>query len=636
MPLSPIINGHTLHEVEQHFAEVVANVEDQAIFLLDPQGIVVSWNAGAKRIKGYDSVEIIGRSFTSFYTSDALEAGWPQEELRRAREVGRFQDEGWRVCKDGTMIWANVVITAIRSPAGELRGFLKIMRDLTERKKAEETLRESEERFRLMIESVQDYAIFMLDPQGHIASWNAGAKRIKGYSADEIIGKHYSTFYSAEDVASGRPHRQLEMAIQEGRIETEGWRLRKDGSLFWANVVITALHDEQGNLRGFAKITRDMTESQKIAALQFADQQKNAFLAMLAHELRNPLAPIRNGIELLKMVQTEDPIIAETREMMDRQIMHLVRLVDDLLDMSRIVNGKIHLAREACDLSTVIDRAVEEIAPLMQSRGHVLKIERPGQPVVVNGDLVRLSQVVSNLLSNAAKFTEVPGEVWLSLTVEGDDAVLRIRDFGIGIEAEELPRIFKLFEQGNVSLARSRGGLGIGLTLVRRIVDLHGGSVTAGSEGPDRGTEFAVRIPLHETLREEASVTPPPVEKRGPQVRRRILVVDDNVDAATSVGKLLEHWGHEVAMAFGGAEAIAKAKAMRPEYVLLDLGMPGIDGYEVAKQLRAENELRPLVIAALTGYGHAEHRAQTKEAGFDYHLTKPPSPEALAALFRTL
>src|SRR3954452_875471 len=292
---TPHPGDYSQQEVEQHFTELVSGVEDHAIFLLDPNGIVKSWNEGARRIKGYEAEEIIGQPFTRFYPQEAIDSGWPQEELRRAAATGRIQDEGWRLRKDGSRIWANVVITALRTSTGELRGFLKITRDLTERRKAEETLRQSEERLRLMIENVHDYAIFMLDTEGRITSWNLGAERLKGYKASEIIGKHFSIFYSSEDVASGKPQRELETAMRVGHVEDEGWRIRKDRSHFWANVIITALYDSHGIHRGFAKITRDMTDKLQVAKLQVADRQKNEFLAMLAHELRNPLAPIRNG-----------------------------------------------------------------------------------------------------------------------------------------------------------------------------------------------------------------------------------------------------------------------------------------------------------------------------------------------------
>src|SRR5688572_25453733 len=296
---------HTLQEVEQHFTELVSSVQDHAIFLLNPDGIVISWNAGAQRIKGYAAGEIIGQPFTRFYPQEAIDRAWPQEELRRAAANGRFEDEGWRVRRDGSLFWANVVITAVRTDGGPLRGFLKITRDLTERKQAEEKLSQSEERLRLMIESVRDYAIFVLDTEGHVATWNPGAERINGYTADEIIGKHFSVFFTSEDLAEGKPAKELHAAATTGRFEDEGWRVRKDKSHFWANVIITSLRDKEDTLRGFAKITRDMSERRQVEALRVADRQKNEFLAMLAHELRNPLAPIRNGVQLLKMLRDE-------------------------------------------------------------------------------------------------------------------------------------------------------------------------------------------------------------------------------------------------------------------------------------------------------------------------------------------
>ena len=624
-------SNHSLQEVEQHFAELVSNVQDHAIFLLNPQGIVISWNAGAQRIKGYNADEIVGQPFTRFYPQEAVDRGWPQEELRRANANGRFEDEGWRVRKDGTLFWANVVITALKTDHGELGGFLKITRDLTERKQAEEKVRQSEERLRLMIESVKDYAIFMLDPDGRVATWNAGAERIKGYSADEIIGTHFSVFFTSEDLAEGKPAKELHLAATTGRHEDEGWRVRSDKSHFWANVIITALRDKEGTLRGFAKITRDMTDRLQVEALRVADRQKNEFLAMLAHELRNPLAPIRNGVQLLKMARNQAQI-HETAEMMERQVIQLVRLVDDLLDISRIITGKIHLEKEPVDVSAFIHRAVEEVQPTIDAGGHELMLSMPARPILVEGDIVRLSQVISNLLSNAAKFTEKPSRISLSVESTEDEVTIRVRDSGVGMTSDVLARIFNLFVQADTSLARNRGGLGIGLTLVKRIVEMHGGTVEATSPGPSQGSEFVVRLPASTETRAPSKPGTHGSFLQPKQEGRRILVVDDNVDAAVSVVKLLKLWGHDVQTAFSGPEALETARKFRPQIVLLDIGMPGMSGYEVAKQLRAQPEFQSLVITALTGYGQAEDRRRSQEAGFNHHLTKPPDPFALAAL----
>jgi PAS domain S-box-containing protein len=490
-------------------------------------------------------------------------------------------------------------------------------------------LRQSEERFRLLVEGVQDYAIFMLDPEGYVTSWNIGAQRIHGYNAQEIIGLHISEFYPSESVAAGRPKEELEQALRDGRVEDEGWRVRKDRSMFWANVVVTALHDKSGELRGFAKITRDMTERRKIDELELADRQKNEFLAMLAHELRNPLAPIRNGIELLRMPGVEPAAVQQTTAMMERQVVHLVHLVDDLLDVSRIVRGKVALRREPVDLRAVIDRAVEEIQPTIDARGHELMVSMPARPIIIDADIVRLAQVLSNLLANAAKFSPNPSQIWLTAERSGSDVLIRVRDEGVGIAPEFLPKIFNLFSQADVPLARTEGGLGIGLTLVKSLIEMHGGAVTVTSAGVGQGSEFVVRMPVSDAT---PAATTPTFAPPSNSAKRKVLVVDDNVDAAVTVSALLKAWGHEVQTVYNGPAALETARGFRPDVVLLDIGLPGLSGYDVAKKLRAEGIHNRMLITALTGYGQAEDRARAQAAGFDYHLTKPPDVAVLEAL----
>jgi PAS domain S-box-containing protein len=620
-------------ELEEHFVHLVRGVQDYAIFLLSPTGIILSWNEGARHFKGYDAGEIIGQSFTRFYSDEANAAGWPQEELRRAAEHGRFEDEGWRYRKDGSRFWANVAITALRDEHGDVRSFLKITRDLTERKQAEETLRQSEERFRMLVESVQDYAIFMLDPSGHIVSWNAGAARIKGYQQHEIIGKHFSVFYTSEDLVSELPRRELEEAAAKGRVENEGWRVRKDRSQFWANVVITPIYGKDHELRGFAKVTRDLTERRQVELLQIADKQKNEFLAMLAHELRNPLAPISNALQLLKMPKIDESATLEITEMMERQVFHLVRLVDDLLDVSRIVTGKIALRKEPMEVGAAVSRAVEEVKPAIDARGHELIVTVPARPIIIDGDLVRIAQVVTSLLTNAAKYSSQPSQVWLSVQRNDDRVQIRVQDQGEGIDPKVLPNIFNVFVQADHSLARSQGGLGIGLTLVKRIVEMHGGSVTASSGGAGQGSEFVVSLPIPEEI-DNVRV----LRDRQPapwHFQRRILVVDDNVDSAITVSKLLKLWGHNVQTVFNGPAALEMARDFNPEIMLLDIGLPGMSGYEVARQLRADSQFKELIIAAMTGYGQAEDRQRSRDAGINHHLTKPANPVLLESLVRS-
>ncbi|HEV2844774.1 MAG TPA: PAS domain S-box protein, partial [Thermoanaerobaculia bacterium] len=611
----------------------VEGVKDYAIFMLDPDGFVVSWNTGAEEIKGYRPDEIIGQHFSRFYPPDKVAQRWPEHELEMAKRDGRFEDEGWRVRKDGSTFWANVIITALRDAAGTLHGFSKVTRDLTERRRNEQSLRDSEERFRLLVQGVKDYAIFMLDPDGFVVSWNAGAEAIKGYRADEIIGQHFSRFYDPDIVAQGWPAHELEMAKKEGRFEDEGWRVRKDGSTFWASVVITALHDRTGRLRGFAKITRDLTTRKRVEALEEAEVRTQAFLAMLAHELRNPLAPIRNALGVLQMTPQNDSITLWSREVIERQVTHLTRLVDDLLDMSRITSNKITLKREPVELAELTRDALEVTRPLIESREHTLEVRAEAEPLWVEGDPTRLSQVVLNLLNNSAKYTPPGGRIWLTVEREDGQAVLRVRDTGVGIPADLLPKVFDLFVQGERTLDRSEGGLGIGLTLVRQLVQLHGGSVQALSPGPGRGTELVVRLPL--LAGESLAALPSQSRETGgsPQVRpRRILIVDDNSDATQTLLVLLELWGHEVRSAHDGPAALAAAAELQPEIVLLDLGLPGMSGFEVAPELRALPGLRDVTIVAVTGYGQDEDRRKTREAGFDHHLVKPVDPDLLRKL----
>jgi PAS domain S-box-containing protein len=607
--------------------EVLDRVLDYAIFLLDPQGRIASWNAGAERIKGWTRAEVLGRHFSIFYPEDVVASGWPDEELKRVVERGHFEDEGWRVRKDGTQFWASVVITAVRGPDGTLTGFLKITRDLTERRRAEELLRQSEERFRLLVEGVKDYAIFMLDPTGHIVSWNQGAERIKGYAAPEILGRHFAIFYPPEDVTAGKPAQALEIARSGGSVEDEGWRMRKDGSRFWAGVSITAVHDHEGRLRGFAKVTRDLSERRRTQQLEDAGREMSQFLAMLSHELRNPLAPIRNAVGLLAAREVKDPTIAWAREVIDRQSALLSRLVEDLLDVTRIALGRIHVRLEPTDMTAAVTRAIEIARPLIEGRAHQLEVSTPREPLRVNADLVRLTQVIANLLTNAAKYTAPGGRIWLVLQRDGPDAVVRVRDNGMGIAADQLSHVFEIFTQGQRGLDRSEGGLGIGLTIARKLMGLHHGSVIASSEGPGRGSEFTVRMPLlTEPARAPAGETPaPPLVGEG----RRVLVVDDNVDAATSLALLLELWGFETVTAHDGAAAVGEARRHPPHAVLLDVGLPGLDGYEVARQLRRMPALAAIPILAITGYGSEEDEQQARAAGFTDHLVKPVDADRL-------
>jgi CheY-like chemotaxis protein/two-component sensor histidine kinase len=359
-------------------------------------------------------------------------------------------------------------------------------------------------------------------------------------------------------------------------------------------------------------------------ALRDADRRKDEFLATLAHELRNPLAPIRNSLQILRMPRVDSGTLQQTRAMMERQVDHLVRLVDDLLVVSRVMKGKIELRKEPVELANVIARAVETVQPLIAVQGHRLDLSLPQESLLLDADPVRLAQVVGNLLTNAAKYTDAHGHIWLTTSREGNDVVLRIRDSGIGIAPDLLPHVFELFVQADHTSTKAQGGLGIGLTLARNLVQLHGGTIEAHSAGLGKGSEFVVRLPLlvqqHEGPRELPALDG---GHEPASSGRRVLVIDDNEDAAVSLAMLLRMQGHDVEVAHDGLSALTLAKTFRPHVVFLDIGMPGMDGYEVARRLRREPGMEATVLAALTGWGQKDDRRRTSEAGFDHHLVKP-------------
>jgi PAS domain S-box-containing protein len=481
---------------EEIYRALVETVRDYAIFLLTPEGIVATWNKGAEQIKGYKAQEIIGQHISRFYPSDMVERQWPQMELRVASEEGRFEDEGWRVRKDGSRFWANVIITALRDPDGKLRGYTKITRDLTERMRHEESLKVSEERLQLLVNNVADHAIFMLDPKGLVASWNNGAQRLKGYAAHEIIGRHFSHFYPQEAIERLWPEHELQTALVQGRFEDAGWRIRKDGSRFWANVVITPVYDAQHELRGFAKVTRDLTDRSRLIAMQSSEKHMNEFIAMLGHELRNPLGAISNAAALMKKL-SNDQRLEKASSVLERQLGQLTRLVDDLLDVARIRQGKFTLRTDAIELWQIVEQAVEAV-PLIVQKSHQLTMTPASEPLIVDGDRERLIQALVNVLTNAAKYMDEHGSITMVGKRSANEAVICIKDTGRGIDPELLPNVFDLFRQGERTLHDAQGGLGIGLTLVQRILQLHGGSVEARSHGHNQGSEFIIRLPIKE------------------------------------------------------------------------------------------------------------------------------------------
>ena len=513
---------------------------------------------------------------------------------------------------------------------------LLAIEDITNLWQAEVELKDSRERYRLIVESATSYAIFTTDMQGRVTTWNPGANLIFGYSETEILGQDIRVIFTPEDRQAGIADVEMRTAEADGRALDERWHLRKNGERFWANGLVMPLKDDADRTRGFLKILRDMSEQrqledslrQRSADLEQADANKNEFLAMLAHELRNPLAAIRNAVTVAARSDDKDDI-AWCHEVINRQVLNFGIIIDDLLDVARITQGKIQLRRELLDASRIIHQAVETVRPLVSEKRHDLILSFTSSGLRLHADPTRIEQIIVNILANAAKYTPPGGRIQVTAGTEDDKVIIRVRDNGIGIAPEMLPRLFELFAQADRSLARSEGGLGIGLTVAKTLTELHGGTISATSDGPGAGCEFVVRFPAEvapaaQGVRSQA----PAIEEVG---RLEVLVVDDNLDTAKGMAKILSLSGHTVRIATSGSDAIEASRSDCPGVILLDIGLPGMDGYEVAQKLR--QEICPDArIIAVSGYGDEEARRRTKEAGFHHHLVKPVDLDALVSL----
>jgi PAS domain S-box-containing protein len=487
-----------------------------------------------------------------------------------------------------------------------------------------------------------DDAIVSKTLEGRILSWNRGATRIFGYQPQEVIGKPITVIIPPELHAE---EREILNKLRRGeRIDHyDTVRLTKDGKRITISLTVSPIRDADGTVIGASKVARDISE-RKLAeqrlmeseeALRLADRRKDEFLALLAHELRNPLAPIRYALAANKKPGRTPEQCMQAEAIIERQVTHMSRLLDDLLDISRITRGALELKKTRTELTSVIGAAIETARPILDEKHHTLALDLPSQPVQLEADVVRLAQVFSNLLINAAKYTEPGGRVQLRALQQGKEVVVSVSDNGIGISADMLPLVFDMFFQSHGALGRAEGGLGVGLSLVRGLVELHGGGVEARSEGPGRGSEFIVRLP-------SSAAVPPSgdAEAEAEQVSAdaglKILVVDDNRDAADTCAMLLEASGHHVQTAYTGRQALELARAFRPHAMLLDIGLPDVDGYKLAQQVRATPWGRVAVLIAVTGWGQEEDRQRAVAAGFDQHLVKPISADTVEALLQSL
>jgi PAS domain S-box-containing protein len=635
-------------QAAQEYAENIVETVREAMLVLDGDLRVKSANGSFYRTFGVTPAETENRLLY-----DLGNRQWDILALRTLLEEilprqTSFND--FEVAHDFESIGPKVMLLNARRVQGDHADtglILLAIEDITERRRLEDERRELETRFTALVKNIRDHSVFTLDPQGRITSWNREAERILGHSEAEALGQHFSIIFTAEDIEAGVPAHELKTAMSEGRAEDERWHLRKSGERFWALGIVSPTHDASGRHTGFSKILRDMTDRkraqdtlrQQAEALREADRRKDEFLAMLAHELRNPLAPIRNALHVVQVRGRERrQAVRQAWEMIERQVECLARLVDDLLDVSRISRGKINLQKGPVDVALLVARAVEGSRPLIEARRHDLKVALPDEPMWVEADPTRMAQVLWNLLNNAAKYTPEGGRIRLTAAKEGGEAVIRVRDTGMGIPPKLLPRMFDLFTQAERTLDRAEGGLGIGLTLVRRLTEMHNGVVQAFSAGPGEGSEFVVRLPLLPDTPPAASAAHEPEGGRRAKaaVTHRILVVDDNRDSADSLAMLLRLVGHDVRTVHDGRQALVVAATYRPDLVLLDIGLPGMDGFAVARHLRSQPELAGVVLVALTGYGSDEDRRQAQAAGFNHHMVKPVNFDALNELLTAL
>jgi PAS domain S-box-containing protein len=611
---------------ERELLQTIVDGIPVMITIYDPDKRVLRVNREFERVVGWSAKAAANMSL--------MEACYPDPAYRE--EVSRFMQscrEGWKDIRmrtrDGRDVetsWANIRLSDDTQ--------VGIGIDITERKRAEEKLRRSEALYRTLGEAAPDF-VWISDATGHVEYANARWMEYSGLTLEELNSAGWEALIHPQDRTALAERWAAATRIGEP-FEAEVRYRRRDGIYRWFWGRALPLKNSVGRVERWVGTVIDVTERRRMEeTLREADRRKNDFLATLAHELRNPLAPIRNAVQILNLRGSQEPAMQSARDVIDRQLQHMVRLIDDLMDVSRITRGKLELRKERVALASVIEQALEASRPDIEQAQHHLTVQLPPGPVELEADPVRLAQVFSNLLNNAAKYTDRGGRIALTAAVSSDEAIISVRDSGIGILPAQMPQLFEIFSQAASQRARSRGGLGIGLSLVRDLVQMHGGSVEARSEGEGKGSEFLVRLPVARSV-----TSPGPAIEQAAQTPRsevrRVLVVDDNRDSADSLAALMRLSGHEVQTAYDGLEALERAQAFRPQVVVLDLGMPHMDGLEACRALRREPWGRDLAIVALTGWGQAEDRRRSEEAGFDAHLVKPVDHSAMVSLIGTL
>jgi len=625
-----------LHTTRRKLSVTLKSIGD-AVIVTDSHGRIVSLNPVAERLTGWPEGEARGKPLDDvFRVVDEDTRATVENPVIRALRTGAITglaNHTLLIARDGTETPIDDSAAPVRNDEGLLVGCVLVFRDVGPRRRWERSLQQSGRTSAYLAAVVEssDDAIVAKTLDGIITAWNGGAERIFGYTAAEAVGQPITLIVPPDRMDEERGI--LERLRRGERMEHfETVRRAKGGRDVQVSVTISPIRDEAGAIIGASKVGRDITDRKRMEQdLRDADRRKDEFLATLAHELRNPLAPIRNALQIMRRPGTDRGQIETARDIMERQLEQMVRLIDDLIDVSRISRGALDLRREPVDLADVVQHAVEASGPLIEGAGQVLTVDLPDDPVPLDADLQRLAQVFSNLLNNASKFTPRGGRIAIEVErMDGTVAVI-VRDTGVGIPPDKIGSIFDLFTQVESPLERTQSGLGIGLTLVKRIVEMHGGTVEAKSAGMGSGSEFVVRLPLGtaDVGPGRAAAAATGGHSAG---RRRILVVDDNKDGADSLAMLLKVAGHQVHTAHDGLEAIAAASRLHPDVVLLDIGLPKLNGYEVCRRIRQEPWSSGATIIALTGWGQEEDRKKSADAGFDAHLVKPVKQEELTRL----
>jgi PAS domain S-box-containing protein len=611
------------HGLRAFLAAIVSSSSD-AIVGKTLDGVIWSWNAGAEALFGYSTAEAIGRSILMLIPPDRrAEEDTILARIRSGDGVPHFDTV--RMRKDGTLLDVSITVSPIRDVHGNVIGASKIARDVGERKRAERALAEKEDLFRTLADNIAQFA-WMADPGGSIFWYNKRWFDYTGMTLEQMQGSDWHKVHHPDHV--DRVVASIRQAFESGEAWEDTFPLRaKDGAYRWFLSRAVPIRDSTGKVTRWFGTNTDISDRMEMEqALRESDRRKDEFLAMLAHELRNPLAPIRTGIALLREAGGNAQVVACVYDALDRQSLQLNRLVDDLMDVSRITRGKLELRLEAVDLRTIIEHAVETSRPLIDGGRHQLDVQLPPFPVILNADAARLSQVLSNLLNNAAKYTPDPSVIRLYAERKGSEIVVRVTDSGVGIPVSDLGHVFDLFTQLPGDNNRVLAGLGVGLTLVKQLVEMHGGRVEARSDGAGKGTEMAVCLPLPTSPLSAPLEVIPENDHAAPL---RIVVADDNRDAGEALAVLLQALGHQVTLAFDGEQALEAIRRDRPELAILDVGMPLMDGLEVARHVRQEPWGQQLLLAVHTGWGRPSDLERTSAAGFDCHLVKPASRAAL-------